>query len=64
MAQGTLRSVSTWPSRRGALSAQIDLRQGRLHVNRAKGGCASVHPLHGSELRALRPLQGVARTSS
>src|ERR1700680_3282827 len=32
--------------------AQIDLRQGRLHVNRAKGGCASVHPLHGPELRA------------
>ena len=27
--------------------SQIDLRQGRLHVNRAKGGCASVHPLHG-----------------
>jgi type 1 fimbriae regulatory protein FimB/type 1 fimbriae regulatory protein FimE len=23
--------------------SQIDLRQGRLHVNRAKGGCASVH---------------------
>ena len=38
--------------------AQIDLRHGRLHVNRAKGGCASVHPLHGPELRALRPLQG------
>ena len=38
--------------------SQIDLRQGRLHVNRAKGGCASVHPLHGPELRALRPLQG------
>jgi type 1 fimbriae regulatory protein FimB/type 1 fimbriae regulatory protein FimE len=40
--------------------AQIDLRQGRLHVNRAKGGCASVHPLHGPELRALRPLQGTS----
>jgi type 1 fimbriae regulatory protein FimB/type 1 fimbriae regulatory protein FimE len=38
--------------------AQIDLKAGRLHVNRAKGGCASVHPLHGPELRALRPLQG------
>src|SRR6516162_9146510 len=23
-----------------------------------QGGCASVHPLHGPELRALRPLQG------
>jgi type 1 fimbriae regulatory protein FimB/type 1 fimbriae regulatory protein FimE len=35
-----------------------DLRNGRLHVNRAKGGIESVHPLHGPELRALRPLQG------
>jgi type 1 fimbriae regulatory protein FimE len=38
--------------------AQVDLRNGRLHVNRAKGGVESVHPLHGPELRALRPLQG------
>jgi type 1 fimbriae regulatory protein FimB/type 1 fimbriae regulatory protein FimE len=38
--------------------AQIDLRQGRLHVNRAKGGAESVHPLRGPELRALRPLRG------
>jgi type 1 fimbriae regulatory protein FimE len=38
--------------------AQIDLRNGRLHVSRAKGGQESVHPLHGPELRALRPLQG------
>jgi type 1 fimbriae regulatory protein FimB/type 1 fimbriae regulatory protein FimE len=38
--------------------SQIDLKHGRLHVNRAKGGCASVHPLAGPELRALRPLQG------
>ena len=38
--------------------SQIDLRHGRLHVNRAKGGIESVHPLHGPELRALRPLQG------
>lgn len=37
---------------------QIDLRNGRLHVNRAKGGIESVHPLRGPELRALRPLQG------
>jgi type 1 fimbriae regulatory protein FimB/type 1 fimbriae regulatory protein FimE len=36
--------------------AQVDLRHGRLHVNRAKGGIESVHPLHGPELRALRPL--------
>jgi type 1 fimbriae regulatory protein FimE len=38
--------------------AQVDLRHGRLHVNRAKSGIESVHPLHGPELRALRPLQG------
>ena len=37
---------------------QVDLRNGRLHINRAKGGIESVHPLHGPELRALRPLQG------
>src|SRR5262245_56322462 len=37
--------------------SQIDLRYGKLHVNRAKGGIESVHPLHGPELRALRPLQ-------
>jgi type 1 fimbriae regulatory protein FimB/type 1 fimbriae regulatory protein FimE len=38
--------------------SQVDLRHGRLHVNRAKGGQESVHPLHSPELRALRPLQG------
>jgi type 1 fimbriae regulatory protein FimE len=38
--------------------SQIGLRSGRLHVNRAKGGIESVHPLHGPELRALRPLTG------
>ena len=38
--------------------SQVDLTHGRLHVNRAKGGIESVHPLHGPELRALRPLQG------
>jgi type 1 fimbriae regulatory protein FimE len=27
--------------------SQIDLKHGRLHVNRAKGGIESVHPLHG-----------------
>src|SRR5260370_2873308 len=38
--------------------SQVDLQHGRLHVNRAKGGSESVHPLHGPELSALRPLQG------
>src|SRR5215475_11388907 len=37
--------------------AQIDLRHGRLQVNRAKGGQESVHPLRGPELRSLRPRQ-------
>src|SRR5262245_21900103 len=36
--------------------SQIDLRNGRLHVNRAKGGIESVPPLHGSGLRALRAM--------
>jgi type 1 fimbriae regulatory protein FimB/type 1 fimbriae regulatory protein FimE len=38
--------------------SQIDLRSGRLHVNRAKGGIEGVHSLHGPEPRALRSLQG------
>jgi type 1 fimbriae regulatory protein FimE len=40
--------------------SQVDLQHGRLHVNRAKGGCESVHPLRGPELRALRPLRGAS----
>jgi integrase len=36
---------------------QVDLRHGRLHVSRAKNGLPSVHPLTGTELRALRRLQ-------
>jgi integrase len=35
---------------------QIDLKAGKLHVNRLKGGLPSVHPLRGPELRALRQL--------
>ena len=35
----------------------IDFRTGKLHVRRAKAGTASVHPLGGRELRALRRLQ-------
>ena len=34
----------------------IDLRQGLLHVNRLKNGIASVRPLRGPELRALRKM--------
>jgi hypothetical protein len=36
--------------------SQVDLRSGRMHVNRAKGGQEAVHPLRGPELRALRLL--------
>lgn len=36
---------------------QIDLKLGRIHVNRLKGGEASTHPLRGPELRALRSIQ-------
>ena len=34
----------------------VDLKQGLLHVTRLKNGVPSVHPLRGSELRALRKL--------
>lgn len=33
---------------------QVDLKQGVLHVTRAKNGTPSTHPLRGPELRALR----------
>ena len=36
---------------------QIDLTQAKLHVARVKNGMPSVHPLTGTELRALRRLQ-------
>jgi integrase len=36
---------------------QVDLAHARLHVSRAKSGIPCVHPLTGTELRALRRLQ-------
>jgi integrase len=36
---------------------QVDFNRAVLHVRRAKGGTPSVHPLTGSEMRALRRLQ-------
>src|SRR4051794_27170711 len=33
---------------------QVDLKGGLLHVNRVKNGVASVQPLRGRELRALK----------
>jgi integrase len=41
----------------------IDLATGRLHVRRAKGGDASVHPISARESRALRKLLREAPTS-
>src|SRR4029434_3762864 len=35
---------------------QVDLVHARLHVSRLKSGIPSVHPLTGTELRALRRL--------
>ena len=35
----------------------IDLAKARIHVNRAKNGEPSTHPLSGVELRALRRLK-------
>ena len=37
--------------------SQVELNTGRLHVRRVKSGSASVHPLRGDEIRALRRLQ-------
>jgi type 1 fimbriae regulatory protein FimB/type 1 fimbriae regulatory protein FimE len=36
--------------------SQVDLRQGLLHVRRAKNGTPATHPLRGPEIRALRRL--------
>jgi integrase len=36
---------------------QVDLNGGALHVNRAKNGSPSTHPVRGTELRALRQLR-------
>jgi type 1 fimbriae regulatory protein FimE len=36
---------------------QVDFGQGLLHVRRCKNGTPSTHPLHNSELRALRRIQ-------
>jgi integrase len=44
--------------------SQVELNTGRLHVRRVKNGTASVHPLQGDEIRALRRLQREQGTSS
>ena len=45
-------------SRSGYVAAgSIDLAKARIHVNRAKNGESSAHPLSGVELRALRRLK-------
>jgi integrase len=43
---------------------QIDLSQGLVHVARLKNGMASVHPLRGPELRALRRLQRIGASAA
>ena len=43
---------------------QIDFDLGVLHVRRLKGGIASVHPLRGPELRALRKLKRSSSASA
>ena len=42
---------------------QVDFNRAVLHVRRSKGGSASVHPLSGSEMRALRRLQRESEAS-
>jgi hypothetical protein len=42
---------------------QVDFAHGRLHVNRAKKGLASVHPLGGEEIRAFRRVKREAGES-
>ena len=42
----------------------VDLQAGKLHVRRSKDGAASVHPLTGNELRALRKLHRETPTSA
>lgn len=42
---------------------QVDLNTGMLHVRRLKRGIASVHPLRGPELRALRKLKREIQSS-
>src|SRR4029434_11142097 len=41
----------------------VDFQTGKLHVRRAKGGTASVHPIGGRELRALLRLKREAPAS-
>jgi type 1 fimbriae regulatory protein FimB/type 1 fimbriae regulatory protein FimE len=42
---------------------QVDFNRGVLHVRRSKGGTPSVHPLSGSEMRALRRQQRESKAS-
>lgn len=44
--------------------SQIDLQAARIHVNRRKNGEASVHPLTGGEVRALRKLKRESEQSA
>lgn len=37
--------------------SQVDFGSGTIYINRLKNGVSATHPLHGTELRALRQLQ-------
>jgi hypothetical protein len=55
-----LAGVQAWAESAGALSASLVADRSQawtVACQSAKGGQESVHPLHGPELRALRPLQ-------
>src|SRR5262249_57027104 len=44
--------------------SDIERQTGRMHVRRAKGGTASVHPISARESRALRRLQRESPSSA
>ena len=58
-----LRYLLASESKRSDVSDRGRRPTGKLHVRRAKGGTASVHPLGGRELRALRRLKREAPAS-
>lgn len=42
---------------------QVDLKSAQFHVRRIKNGMDSIHPLYGSEIRALRKLSAESQGS-
>ncbi len=56
--RGPSRSPTPQPSEWCPLCGHAPQSTLRRLISNIKGGIESVHPLHGPELRALRPLQG------